>query len=220
MMLGIRALMAAAGAGGTPPVADWWDVPGKTCVAVYQPKGAASLAASYSNLANPGTYDATVLTSAPSFNTSTGWTFNNSAALNTGIVPLTGWSMLVRVAEANKDTDETPVGSLNIYATQRFHLTTRAGSDHAYGIGGNYAISGAVASGVMAIAGNSGYLDGSLETASGGYTGNDVAIVIGGVLVGTSLYAVYSGQIVALAIYSDTLTGGEVATVSSAMAAL
>ena len=43
--------------GGT--ALSWWVVAGKTCVAAYEPLGAASLAASYVNLANPGTYDAT-----------------------------------------------------------------------------------------------------------------------------------------------------------------
>ena len=38
--------------------AGWWVVVGKTCIAAYQPKGAASLAASYVNLQQPGTYDA------------------------------------------------------------------------------------------------------------------------------------------------------------------
>ncbi len=38
----------------------WWDNNGAIsgCVAAYQPKGAADLAASYVNLANSGTYNA------------------------------------------------------------------------------------------------------------------------------------------------------------------
>ncbi len=39
----------------------WWlagGIPAENCIAAYQPKGAASYAASKVNLANPGTYDA------------------------------------------------------------------------------------------------------------------------------------------------------------------
>ena len=57
------------------------------CVAAYAAKAAASLAASYVNLANPGTYNLTT-TSAPSWANATGWSFNGTANyLNTGIVP-------------------------------------------------------------------------------------------------------------------------------------
>ena len=51
----------------------WWDLGGTitSCVAAYQPKGAADLAASYVNLANPGTYDLAP-DGSPSFNTNDG----------------------------------------------------------------------------------------------------------------------------------------------------
>lgn len=50
----------AFGGAASPPAAAPWYLAGgaPTPIAVYQPKGAASLAASYVNLANPGTYDA------------------------------------------------------------------------------------------------------------------------------------------------------------------
>ena len=66
--------------------ADWWAVAGKTCVAAYQPKGAADLAASYVNLANPGTYDA-VPDSSFSFDVSIGWIFDNYRRAATGEGP-------------------------------------------------------------------------------------------------------------------------------------
>jgi len=43
-------------------VEPWWlsgGIAAANCVAAYQPKGAASLEASYVNLANPGTYNLT-----------------------------------------------------------------------------------------------------------------------------------------------------------------
>jgi hypothetical protein len=55
----------------------WWDLDGTitSCIAAYQPKGAASYAASKVNLANPGTYDLTNGND-PSWSASTGWTFD------------------------------------------------------------------------------------------------------------------------------------------------
>src|SRR5690606_13595251 len=87
---------------GAAAAASWWVVPGKTCVAAYQPKGAASLAASSSKLANPGTDDASA-TVAPAWDTANGWKFasaNNGAllvlaAINSGYTVLTRWSNFV-----------------------------------------------------------------------------------------------------------------------------
>jgi hypothetical protein len=56
----------------------WWlsgSIPAANCIAAYQPKGAASYAASKVNLANPGTYNATDGAAFPSWDTAVGWTF-------------------------------------------------------------------------------------------------------------------------------------------------
>lgn len=80
----------AMGGAGVVSVTPWYLAGGITaaqCMAAYQPKGAASLAASYTNLANVGTYTAAPGT-APAFATATGWTFNgatNNRYLETGI---------------------------------------------------------------------------------------------------------------------------------------
>lgn len=53
----------------------WWDEGGisdTVCLAAWQPKNAASLAASYTNLKKPGTYDLTG-TTPPTWNASQGW---------------------------------------------------------------------------------------------------------------------------------------------------
>jgi hypothetical protein len=72
----------------------WWlagGVAAANAIAVYQPKGAADLAASYVNLANPGTYDAAPGT-APTFDAATGWTFNGSTQyLTTGVTNGAAW---------------------------------------------------------------------------------------------------------------------------------
>ena len=81
----------------------WWDGNGTIsgCVAAYQPIGAADLAASYSNKANPGTYDLSVKGgyAAPGFSSASGWTYSASGKiLTTGITnPGAGWSAIARV---------------------------------------------------------------------------------------------------------------------------
>lgn len=68
-------------------------------LAAYQPKGAASLAASYINLANPGTGDATV-TTPPTFDASRGWIFNGTSQfIKTGIVPDANTSVIIKFTD-------------------------------------------------------------------------------------------------------------------------
>ena len=88
-------LAQAAAAGG------WWltgGIAAANCIAAYQPKGAASLAASYVNLANPGTNDATVGV-APTL-AAGGWVLNGSTQYL--IVPPigTGYSAIVQFTAA------------------------------------------------------------------------------------------------------------------------
>ena len=92
-MLARRILAASARA-----VAPWWLAGGAPMpVAAYQPIGAASLADSYVNLVNPGTYDAAP-GAAPTWDAANGWIFNGStqfligAPLNNSFVVLTRFS--------------------------------------------------------------------------------------------------------------------------------
>ena len=192
------------------------------CVAAYQPKGAASLAASYVNLANPGTYDA-ALGVAPTWAAGTGWTFNGSTQwLDTGIVPAGGYSMLVQFANA--------VGAGNhghgVYAAagQRFYVRPRSGGvSRIYGYGDTgQVIAGAPAAGNMAIAGPQGYLNG---VADGGAPGAWVATVLSIAIgaengIGLPIGNWFQGDVIAAAVYNSTLTAPQVAAVAAAMAAL
>jgi hypothetical protein len=71
----------------------WWAATGigASCQRAYKPKGAASQAASYINLANPGTGNAAPGT-APSWNAATGWTFVSASSqyLTTSLNPSSG----------------------------------------------------------------------------------------------------------------------------------
>jgi len=65
--------------------ADWWLAGGGTCIAAYQPKGSANLAASYVDLSGSGNNCGPGV--APAWGAATGWQFNGTTQhLDTGVV--------------------------------------------------------------------------------------------------------------------------------------
>jgi hypothetical protein len=208
---------AAAAPAPEPP--GWWEVEGQTCVAAYQPKGADDLAASYVNLANPGTNDAAPGV-APTFDAGTGWTFNGSDQyLNTGIdLPSDQtYSAIVRFSGAGTGTMCGTHGSGGGY----FFLEPQrsGGSVVGYGNQGYIEVSPALAAGVLAVAGSAAYRDGAVE---GGAISGAGALDMGVLLLGSrsgdgspGLY--WSGNIQAVAIYSTTLTAEEVSALTTRM---
>lgn len=77
----------------------WWEAGGVTgCIGAYQPKSAASLAASYSNLVSPGVDDLTVGV-APNFSAATGWEFTGTQYLITPFVSTTTISAIVQYSD-------------------------------------------------------------------------------------------------------------------------
>ncbi len=186
-------------------------------VAAYQPKGAASLAASYVNLVNAGTFDAVPVV-APTWDTGTGWGLLETSTqwLDTGIVHSAGYSALVffdsAVSMACLMGSFTGAGSrLAIYAA--------SGTNRSYQNGGFLNLAGARINGVMAVAGQTAYYNGAAEAgAIPAFTGTATVSIGIGRMKGTSDYC--TANIKALAIYSTTLTAHQVAAVSAAMAAL
>lgn len=80
------------------------------CIGAYKPKGAASLAASYTNLANPGTYTASFTGVTPLWSAANGWELDGTEAAETfvpGATAITAiqmqytWSIAVRYSNAN-----------------------------------------------------------------------------------------------------------------------
>lgn len=221
---GIQAQMSA-----WPNVgANWWEptTGSFTCVAAYQAKGAASLAASYVNLANPGTYDAAP-GDAPTFDTTTGWAFPGANKyLTTGIVPnggaYTGIVRFINGALASYAYFGTQSSAGTIFA---IFSNVGAPAGHYYNNGGSsYRKTPHIGSGVLAVAGyNAAYRNGTAETGT-----------INEAWSGTLTHALYIGarnnagttdqycnaNILAVAIYSTTLDATQVAEVSAAMAAL
>lgn len=201
---------------------NWWEptTGSYTCVAAYQAKGAASLAASYVNLANPGTNDAAPGT-APTFDTSYGWDFNGSTMyLTTGIVPTVSHTVIVRFSDGGTVSNDLfgvqeSTGSFLIRPSNGF-------SQRAYNNAGNRAVSGAVTSGVIGFAGKNTYLDGAGDGTIGAGTFTWTAAMYLGArhISGTGPGGYTNARIQAVAIYSTTLDATQVAEITTNMAAL
>lgn len=209
---------------------NWWSAGGASgCLAAYQPKGAASLAASYVNLANAGTYDAAPGV-APTL--SGGWVFNGTTQyLKTGIVPLVTYTMIIQFASAATTTFGAICGcaqggSPNIYYQIVPTLDSGTPGKHAYGCGseagtGNQ-VAPKLASGNLCLAGAQGYLNGAADGVlmTPGATVPAFDIYIGARNVNNALQVPLAATVIAMAIYSGTLTAPQVAAVAAAMAAL
>lgn len=191
------------------------------CIAAYQPKGAANLAASYVNLANPGTYNAAPGV-APGWNASDGWIGDGlSKYLDTGITPAAqSWSIIIRFS-GGSSTGGTLAGMVNtVGGVDRFYY--QFGANPIYANGQNVASPGVyIASGVIALAGAYGYKNGV----------QDVGPMSAGAGIYRSVYILaqhrdatiinYStANIQAMAIYNATLTPAQVAALTTAMNAL
>lgn len=197
----------------------WWYVPGKTCVAAYQPKGAASYAASKVNLANPGTYDATEGV-APAWDAATGWSFDG----------LDDWL-----------NSNVPANACQTYIVQYTNLVATEGGRYIFGgwinfncrtaievhsaavrylHGGQIDVAPSLAAGNLGISGQQGYRNG---TAEGGSCGTGVAdnsvMYVGCYNAGfpTNFHKVV---VRALSFYAEPLVAVEVAGLAARMAAL
>ena len=200
---------------------NWWEptTGSYTVVAAYQAKGAASLAASYVNLANPGTNDLTVGT-APTFDTSTGWTFNGSSNyLKTGVIPNSDYTVFVRFSSGSGcliGTTSTAFGEAPIFALRQFP------ADRNWYNNGDRYQGNTWTSGVMCTAGKVAYRDGTSQgSISGGSNTWSYQFTVGARnLINGGCDQYLTGNIQAVAIYSTTLDATQVAEITTNMAAL
>lgn len=204
----------------TSAAATWWDNNGAIsgCVAAYAPKDAASLAASYTNLANPGTYTAAPGV-APTWNTTDGWIGNGTSQyLTTGVVPVPGGSVIVRFSGAVDGNNL--YGSLVAGNDGKDFFIDGAATGLRYANGGRLT-KAVLTSGVVAVAGNTVYRNGSAESGTmTAASSTTIPIVILARNVNGGINSYSAVKIQALAIYNVTLTAGEVATITTAMQAL
>jgi hypothetical protein len=139
----------------------WWLAGGihpSQVVAAYQPKGAVDLAASYVNLANPGTYDAIPI-AAPTLSDN-GWLGSGDAALNTGIVPGTRVTIIIRLMSDNNLNGASMVVRKYGDETKRIAAIIRYNNSDYCAVGSNPAIDKTIVhSGVVCIAMNNGVVD-------------------------------------------------------------
>lgn len=200
-------------------------VPLANCVAAYQPKGAANLAASYINLANPGTYDCTAPVAAPTFNASTGWSFASASSqyLVTGVIPALNqtWSLLIRFSAWNYLNNEMLAGCVSSPGFGFY--STGAPITAMNGTQANAVTAGARgAAGVVGFRGKATYLDGvagtDIPTANGPAATED--IYIGAFNNAGSPGFYLNGNILAIAVYNTTITEAQLLAITTAMAAL
>ena len=211
--------------------ASWWlsgGVSAANAIAVYQPIGAASLAASYDNNAAPGngladgTYDAAPGV-APTWASATGWTSGGASYLTTGVVPADGASMLVRYS-VNDTLDNAICGELVGPASGwfGFRFLGQLSPDviRFYGNGGlgSAPYNSSVSNGVLGVAGTAGYINGISVITLVGVAGATGAIRLMGYYGAETRYM--QGSIQAFALYNTTLSAAQVAAISAAMAAL
>lgn len=155
--------MAQLGASTKAAAAPWYlagGIAAANCIAAYAPKGAADLAASYVNLATPGTNNAAPGT-APTWDAVNGWTFNGiNQYLTTGLIPARAYSMIIRFTKSSASVgviagmiDTSPANTrYNIQTTGDFLYFNNSGA------GGQYAY--ASTTGVACIAGETAYING------------------------------------------------------------
>lgn len=223
-VLGSRASIGGPlGSGRGGAAAQWWlsgGVSAANAIAVYQPIGAASLAASYINLANPGVFDAAPGV-APTWAAATGWTFGGAQYLTTGATPASGWSMIVRYSDAT--TLSSIIAGSESSTTTRFFLSNSfsGGAGCGYGYGGFTLVGPRLQTGILCVASTNGYRNGTIDTSAvGTWSGTATrSIYIGAYNNGTVAFP-FAGKIQAVAIYTATLSAAQVAAISAAMAAL
>lgn len=225
---------------GAAASAGWWIVAGQTCVAAYQPKGAADLAASYVNLANPGVLDLSASAGTVTFATATGWTFDGTTSLKTaGTTTLTiTHTLAVRFVTPASWTQQTPIliSMRQASPIRTFDFVPRhqslANKGHLQAYNGSwgtlqtsgvlsmntgYVFVGTMAANALAI-----YLNGSPDASGAGLASIDgtVKIGIGNSAASNDPNQYMQGSVQAAAIYSGTLSAGEIASLTTAMNAL
>ena len=213
------------GLGGKKPWYLQGGISAENCIAAYKPIGAASLAASYINLANPGTYDLTAPTSAPTFNPAVGWTFNGTTQyLATGITPTnhTLYSILLRFSGIAGATGYICGFWGGSHGAEGYMFSPWRTDRRRYFNGTLASTLGAVTStsGVMGIAGTGAYLDGELDftlTIANGWN-DEIYLGANKNDSGTPPVHTYTAcNIQCVAIYDTVLSPVQVEAVSAAM---
>lgn len=211
----------------------WWlagGIPASACVAAYQPKGASGLAESYTNLANPGVYNCTAPTAAPTWDVVNGWKFNGTTQyLDSGVIPPINqtWSGIVRWSNIATNSAFLTIFGAESATNTGFIIAFRTldTPDRYYYYNGGLLNAGllrTVALGVSAVSGNRGFFNGVAETGVIPTTAavNTSSIFIGCLNSSGSPYIEGTQYIQAVAFFSTVLTDYQIAELTRAMNAL
>lgn len=206
----------------------WWLAGGidpSACVAAYRAVGVASLAASYTNLANPSIYTLSPFTP-PTFDPSVGWSFDGTMSMTTGILHNQRYSIAVKYSNATYDA------AIDRYIVAAYN----PGTGHVHGIqerrngelrfinsNGFASVAGVRTSGVAIISTYNagvynGYYNGEFYlTSLIGTSAVQQNYYIGSRANSTSFYI---GNVQAIAFYDAAFTASTVASLTAAMNAL
>ena len=209
--MGVRVSSRAVEAGGAVDWSVWFD----HC---WIAKGAASLAASYADLVGS---QALTTGNAPSWDTSTGWSFNGSSNyLDTGILWGAGtWSILVRFADY---ASGTTFAGVNNVTTLRIHKQGATARNYNNGSASLNNTVTSHAAGVMGLAGSAAYFNGASDGTLSGSTG---AVMVYPIYIGARNNSGTAGnfvnaKVLTVGIKAATLDASQMAAASAAMAAL
>ena len=209
-------VMSPGAVGGA---AGWWlsgGISAANCIAAYQPKGAASYAASKINLANPGTYDLQEYNS-PSWDSTNGWGVGGSSGyFDTGITPASTWSVAVRYSNETNNS----AWLFGLYEDANTAYGIRPYEGVSYFSGPKTTVAPELSSGVLIMANRNGYRNGILDTASISAMVGEPTISVYLLRRNYSNTAPMTGYIQAFAIYNTTITAPQASALSTAMAAL
>ena len=210
--LGVRTssrAVASAGSGTDWSVwfTNFWDA-----------KSAASQAASYLDLVGSNNLS---VGSAPAWASGTGWTFTNDW-LDTGIAPASTGTLMIQYASAS-GTSRVLGGCFKLATNERFFIGVSSGGDNLWGYGdGSWTGASFAASGNMAIAANTGYVNGSsVSTVGGSWAATALTMYLGARNNnGTADLKFNPVTIIAAGYNPATLTGPQMTAAYAAMAAL
>ena len=211
-----------------PASGGWWlsgGIAAENCIAAYQPIGAASKAASLVNLTGNAAYNAVELETV-GWDDTNGWKRESGAGyIGTGVAPASSaWTIIIRfsgVVEAApsyqyimgeaQSSKRMIIGNYEAAIRRSYYNTDLLRIEN-----------GAVTSGVMAIAGQTGYYNGAPDgTIPSGWTGAATTNIY--ILGCNGLAETYYNDTIyaqAAAIYNATLTAQQIADLTTAMAAL
>jgi hypothetical protein len=179
-------------------------IPASNCMAAYEPKGAASLAASYLNLNSPGTNDAAPGV-APAFDPAIGWTFDGATQfLTTGLTPASTWTILVQYSGV---TNAGRLFGVECAGFVRWFIMPNSASKVFYYNNSNIGIAPALTAGNVGMAGTQPYRNGVAEGAplTGGAFDRPLYIGASNSFIAGGAYSFLAGSIAALYIYNADL---------------